>query len=262
MGHSFKLEQNQSNNKNKTDYSLFFMIFFVLVAIVCIIIYFVIQKNSNISVKKADNSKEYVYTVKKVKNANTESDDIVYDKIPAINLEGDIYDEINKKIMDNYNYILKRGPHDYKYEFNVSKKILSLVISSSYYDEDTTGKTDYQLNSTHFYTYNISLETGNLLTGSDLLKMYGIEEKQVETYLEAKFKGYYKDLINLDYFKENECDYKCYLKNRGITSSYSDGGKYYVDDGKLMLYKFYYKDSEYDEAQYFYDIPYKFLIKK
>ena len=68
MGHSFKLEQNQSNNKNKTDYSLFFMIFFVLVAIICIIIYFVIQKNSNISVKKADNSKEYVYTVKKVKN--------------------------------------------------------------------------------------------------------------------------------------------------------------------------------------------------
>lgn len=263
MGHSFKLEENQANsNKSKTDYSFLFMIFFIFIAIVCMIVYFAIQKNSSVSVKKQYNSKEYVYTVKKVKNENTESDEIVYEKIPAINLEGDIYDELNKRIIDNYNYILKRGPHDYKYKFSVSKNILSLVISSSYYDEDNTDKTDYQLSSTHFYTYNISLETGDLLTNSDLLKKFGITKKQVETYMEAKFTGYYNDLIKLGYFKESECDYKCYLKNRGISTSYSDGGKYYVDNGKLMLYKFYYKDSKYDEAQYFYDIPYKFLLKK
>ncbi len=256
MSHSFKLEDNIKNkSQKKFDYSLILMIFFILVSITCIIIYFYLNNRQNYQ-EKLIKDKDYIYTAHRYKNSYTESDSEVYDEIPSINLVGDTYKILNQEIEDKYLDIKTHIPYLYQYEYSQSKNILSLAIKYSYYENDSLYPTTY------FDTYNIDLETGKILTDNDLLKLYNISKKQIEVYLEAKFRGYYDEIVKSGYYTESECSYPCFLKNRGISTNYLDNISFYVDDGNLTLFKYYYKDSDYDEGGYFKDYSYKFLIKK
>ena len=263
MRHSFKLEDNVDKNKKaKTDYSLVFMIFFILVAVICIVVYFVINHSSTNSkkyIEKVDEDKAYVYTSKKIENTNNESDEVSYDKIPSINLEGQKYTQINNEIVNQYNKVVEQGIHNYEYDFNVSNHILSLIIKSTYYVNQNQENMQIK---TFFNTYNIDLKNDKVLSNEEILDLFNISEEQVNTYLKSKFVSYYNELIQYEYFKKSECNYQCFLNNRGITTDYTKDVHYYVEDGKLTLFKFYHIDSEYDEAQYFQDTTYQFLIKK
>lgn len=260
MKHSFKLEDNMDKNKKvKTDYSLFLMIFFILVAVICISVYFVMKHGKSDSkkyVNKIDENKGYVYTSERIKNEKSESGSIVYDKIPAINLQGSKYKQINNEIKNKYQEVIKNDPYFYEYHYNQSKNILSLVVKYSYYPQETI----YPV--TYFNTYNIDLVSGNILTDAQLLEMYDVTEKQLQTYLEAKFKKYYMDIVNNGYYTKKECNYSCFIKNRGISTNYLENISFYVDDGKLTLFKYYYRDSVYNEVEFFTDDTYQFLIKK
>lgn len=260
MRHSFKLEDNVDKNKKaKTDYSLVFMIFFILVAVICIVVYFVINHsstNSNKYIEKVDEDKAYVYTSKKIENTNNESDEVSYDKIPSINLEGQKYTQINNEIMNKYNEVIKDKVHIYDYNYNQSENILSLVVKYSYYSKDS------QYPITYFDTYNIDLKNDKVLSDEEIVDLFNITKEQVNTYLKSKFVNYYNELIQYEYFKKSECNYQCFLNNRGITTDYTKDVHYYVEDGRLTLFKFYHRDSKYDEAQYFQDTTYQFLIKK
>ena len=85
MGHSFKIRNNR-NPKNNLDYSLIAMIVFIIIAVVCCLISFImITSKLNKYVDKKNTDKEYIYTVKKEKNKGQEG---VYNKVPAINING------------------------------------------------------------------------------------------------------------------------------------------------------------------------------
>lgn len=110
MGHSFRLEDNiKKSKKTRMDYSLILMIFFILVAISCLVIYFVMaDQNTTTYMKKENTKKEYIYTQKKAENENSESGTIEYDRVPAINLKGSKYRQINNQILNSYEELVKK----------------------------------------------------------------------------------------------------------------------------------------------------------
>lgn len=258
MRHSFRLEDNNDSKKTRMDYSLILMVFFILMAVVCLIIYLVMKsQSSDNTIQKQDTSKSYVYTSKKIENENSESATTEYDKIPAINLKGKKYQQINNEILDNYNHLVKSSNHiHYGYQFNQSKNILSLMVNYTYYPAQVI----YPI--IHFDTYNIDLKSGKVLTDQELLKIYNVSEKQIQVYMEAKFKKYYSDIVKSGYYTKKQCNYDCFLKNRGISNDYLAETSFYVEDGKLTLFKYYYRDSVYNEIEFFKDDSYQFLIRE
>lgn len=253
MSDSFKLEDNynkkKSNNKNKI---VLIFVFCVIILCVLYFIFFYYQKN-NFGVEKIDTSKNYIYTVKKVENAFQEDS---YDLVPKINLKGEKYSSINEQIMDNYLTVSNNSDYDYSYEYSKSDNILSLKITYAYFKDNSIYPIRY------FKTFNIDLKNGKILSDEEILKMYGISKEKLNVFLEAKFRSYYKDLIKYKYYTEDECDYDCFLKLRGISSDYLDGISFYIEKGSLNLFKYYYTFSEYEEEQYFTDTTYKFIVKK
>lgn len=258
MRHSFRLEDNKNNKKTRMDYSLILMVFFILMAIVCLVLYFVmVNQSSDHMVQKLDTSKAYIYTVKKTENKNSESEEAVYDKVPSINLKGKKYQQLNNKILNQYSSLVKSNNYIYYgYQFDQSKNILSLLVTYTYYPDQVV----YPI--TNFDTYHIDLKSGKILTDQELLEMYHVSEKQIQVYLESKFKKYYSDLVHGGYYTKKQCNYDCFLKNRGISKDYLEATSLYVDDGKLTLFKYYYKDSVYHEIEFFKDDSYQFLIRE
>lgn len=259
MRHSFKLENNiQKSRKTRVDYSLILMVFFIIMAIICLIVYFIMENQSSKNyIDKMDIDKDYIYTLKKVKNENSESETVIYDKIPSINLAGGKYQQINNEILNQYNELVKSNNYIYYgYQFNQSKNILSLVVQYTYYPVQTV----YPI--IHFDTYNIDLESGKILTDQELLKIYHVSKKQLKVYMEAKFKKFYTDIVSSGYYTKKQCDYDCFLKNRGLSKNYLENISFYVEAGKLTLFKYYYRDSVYHEIEFFTDDSYQFLIKE
>ncbi len=258
MAHSFKLENNLKKNKKK-DNSLLYTIIFSVIAVISIVMYFIINsdKGQDSYIAKADASKDYVYTIKTVQNMHNESDEVGYDKVPSINLKGTQYDDINNEIMTQYEKLEAEGNYIYyQYQFNQSDDILSLVIKYMYYPIESI----YPI--INFTTYNIDLVTGEVLDDESLLKRYNVTSDQIKVYLKSTFQGYYDDIIKNNLYTKKECNYDCFLKNRGITTNYLEDISFYVDDGKLTLFKYFYRDSDYNEATYFEEPTYQFLIKK
>lgn len=258
MGHSFKLKNN-INKKDNMDYSLVAMIAFIFIAIICCAVSFLLMNNkSNLYVSKTDNNKDYIYTIKKEENKNQEDE---YNEVPTINLNG--YESVNNQILENYKKIITKPEYNYKYEYSQSKNILSLAISYSYYLLNSQNELDV-FPITYFDTYNIDLKTGKIITDEELLKKYSVSKSKLKTYMQAKFTNYYNELIKQKYFTKAECNYNCFLANRGITEDYLKNTSFYVEKGSLILLKFYYKGSyinDYREEEFFNEDDYKFLIK-
>ncbi len=253
MAHSFNLKDNL-NKKNKIDYSLIMMIVFIFIAVVCMIIYFIMSnQNNNKYIEKTNENKNYVFSAKKEKNTYQDG---THFRAPEINLKGEKYTKINKEISSLYKTIIKNVDSSFDYQYNVSKDILSLVVRYSYYPNTSDKQIIY------FKTYNIDLKNDKILKNSEILNMYNLTSKKIETFMEAKFKSYYTDLINQKYYTKKECDYECFLNNRGITKKYLNNISYYIDDGSLTLFKYYYRYSSYEEELYFTDDSFQFLIKK
>lgn len=260
MGHSFKIRNNR-NPKNNLDYSLIAMIVFIIIAVVCCLISFImITSKLNKYVDKKNTDKEYIYTVKKEKNKGQEG---VYNKVPTINING--YEEINKAILTTYNTIVKNNEeYNYKYKYSQSKNILSLAITYSYYPKNSQNELEL-LPKTYFDTYNIDLKTGSLIKDNELLSEFSVDEAKINSFLKSKFVNYYNELIGLKYFTKKECNYDCFLANRGITKDYIKDSSYYVEKGSLILLKFYYKGSyikDYKEEDFFNEDTYEFVIKE
>ena len=251
---SFK-KIEKKNNKDKTDYSFFIMIFFIVLFVVAIVLFFVLNETPKTEkyISKIDSSKDYVYTVKKEKN---ETQEATYNKVPAFNIGGSSIEKINKKINSDYEDIKKYVEYEYSYKFNQSDNLLSLLITYTYLPKEAT----YPV--TSYKSYNIDLEQGLILSNSDLLKMYDVTKAQLTSFIENKFKTYYNDLIEKKVYSESTCNYTCFLNNRGISSNYLRGVSLYVDNGELTVYKFYYKLSDYEgEESYFDDISYQISVK-
>ena len=245
---NFKIEETKKSSNNRSY--LILAIVLLVIAIGLIIYYFINNRNY---ISKKDNSKDYIYTVKKVKNQFQDNE---YMNVPTINLEGKVFDNLNKAILDGFEELTDSVEYDYNYEFSKSKNILSLMIEYGYFTEGS----DYP--ERVFETFNIDLRDGHFLTNDEILKKYRLTSKEVNNYLESKFNGFYKDLIAGDFYTEKECNYDCFLKNRGISSNYLENANYYIDNGSLTLFKYFKPYSAYEEEQYFYEENYQFVVKE
>lgn len=254
MSHEFALrEKNRKKKFFHTKKRNFFLIIFLV--LIFILAWMAFQATNYFGfVEKMDPNKEYVYTVKKLKNETQEE---TYDEVPAINILDDRVKKINQSILDIYEDATSHGEYDYQYEFNRSANILSLKISYAYYlNDDASEITRF------FHTYNIDLKTGKFISDVELLNMFGVTPKRLNEFLAIKFQSYYNELVNYGYYTSKSCDYECFLKNRGITSNYTDDIYLYVDHGSLVLFKFYYKVSKYAEESYFIDDSYQIMVKR
>lgn len=252
MSDSFKLEDQYRRKKRKKVINFKYLI---IVFIVIFLLYAIsaMVYHTFFYIEKKDKNKEYIYTLRK---DAVKFQDNVYSRVPYINLKGEKFDKINQTILANYEKIILQDDYDYDYDYSKSKNILSLKISYSYFNNNEDNPTRY------FKTYNINLNDGHIYTDKELLEKYHISEGRLNKFLETKFQSYYNDLVKYKYFSKNECDYKCYLKNRGISEDYIEDISLYVDNGSLVLYKFFKTYSEFEEEGYFTDVTYRFIIKK
>ncbi len=258
MGHSFKLSKNLDANKNKRmDYSLILMIVFIIVAIASMIICFVMlnKKEEVAYIDKKNAKKDYVYTVKKEVNITSDGEK---NSIPAINISNSKIDTINSKILTNYSNVSNSGEYTYNYDYSINdqKNILSLAVKYSYMPEGITKMITY------CDTYNVDLVTGDVITDDELLEKYDITKSKLKQFVQAKFEDYYRQLVKKKYYTEKECDYNCFLKNRGLNTNYLNGTSLYVKDNSLILFKYFFTVSKYHEEEFFKDNNYELVVKK
>jgi hypothetical protein len=238
---------NEMDNSKKIP--IIFSVSVILVIIVIVASY-VINNNSGYnydSIKKYSD-KELVYTI------NSEKTGVFFKEIPYVNIDGSLGKSVNEDI-DSYLY-------DYSdldkimvsYEYNINGRILSLVIKIVNYDVKNVPKVIFK-------TYNINLDDKVLLSDEDLLNIYNISNGDVDSIIENQFLKWYKDVQKKGYINEEECDYECFLKYREV-DDYMDGIAYYIDGGKLVVYKPFVFYSIFGEENYFKEDDFEIILSE
>jgi len=220
----------------------------VSVILLTIIIVYTFFRNSESGYKsiKVDTNKELVYTLKETR------DDVFYIKVPYININGSTIKSINEDIDSYLSEFIDTKMKISTYEYNINGKVLSLAIKTvDYYNED--------MPIVYFKTYNINLDTLELVSDEELLNAYDINFNDVNNAMEKQFKYWYKELKKEKYLTEEECDYECFLEYRGV-EDYMDNISYYIDEGKLVVFKPFSFYSVYKEEDYFKEDDFKFII--
>ena len=182
------------------------------------------KKDALQTIKETKN-KNLIYTVKERTVDGNKSE------VPIINIEGENIDKLNKDIENFVNKYYSNPTSIISYSYDVSDKILSLVVKVAYFD-----KVYYP----DFRTYNINLSDLSVLSDEDLLTKFNLTEEDVYFYNDVLNKGYYS----------GECDYNCFLYFRG-DKDYLDDIHYYIKNNKLYVYKAFNVYSIYDEEKYF-----------
>lgn len=213
-------------------------------------IFFVIQRNKNDNYNniKEDKSNYIVYT-KYQKKGKVYS---VY--VPYVNIDSPIAKSINEDIDLFVSEFINSKKAMIAYDYNINGIILSLVVKVVDYDTKYAPQP-------YFRTYNINLNTLELLADEALINYYGITEGDVEVAIENQFHKYYDKIVEKKFYNEKECNYKCFLKYRDV-ENYSDEVVYYIEDGNLIVYKPFVFYSVYGEEDYFKEKHFKFLIVK
>ena len=218
-----------------------------IILIVLVIVLSLGLKGTNTSLVKENSKKAFVYTIDSKKNGDYFID------VPYVNIKGTSIKSINEDINSYVENFIDKDMVRLSYEFEINGKVLSLVIMAADYDTE-------DVPSIYFKTYNISLDTRDLLNDEDLLSAYDFSYDDVNASIEKKFEAWYEELKE-EYFDEDECDYDCFLKYRDI-GSYINDVNYYVKDGNLIAYKPFVFYSIFGEDYYFKDTDYKFEINK
>lgn len=202
------------------------------------------------------NNKKYNYT----KLLENKKYDIVYskentekDKVPYINISGDLIQEINQEIDSLYEYYLVFSPDGFDYHYSVSDSILSIIITAHIVQPESS---HYDV---LFKSYNIELKKLKLLTDEEILKRFKITNEEMEYYLYNKFLNYYYDLIDKKYFTEEQYDFESFLENKNI-ADLLDNNYYYINNNHLELYKYFTIFSDYNEEEYFDENSFHFVV--
>lgn len=201
--------------------------------------------NVNYNSIKQDKGAYLVYT--KYSDTSTK-----YTKeIPYLNLKADVFKEVNKDILIFCDKYMKEKSI-ITYEYDINGIILSLVIKVI--NNDTTYAPE-----PYFRTYNINLEREEVIADDALLQFFGVTKSNVDYKIKRQFQTYYSDILKEKYYSENECNFNCFLKWRGV-SKYGDHVSYYVRDGKLIAFKTFIAHSIFGEEEYFSDKSFEFEI--
>lgn len=194
--------------------------------IVTLIVYGITKANSrNYNDKKIDKTKYLVYT-KETKEAEYYVQDI-----PYINIKGRSIEIINNDI-ETYLSNFEKNNVDIYYEYNINGVLLSLILIVEDHSKIESATITY------FRSYNININTLELLSNQSILNYFNITEQDVSNKLEKDLKDYYSNLVKKSIIKEKECNYDCFLKSRDIKSNYYiDNVEYFIRNGKLIVFK-------------------------
>ena len=186
--------------------------------------------------------------------------DIVYDKtstdkdkVPYININNSLINSINQEIDSKYQDYLLFSPNGFQYNYNVSGDILSLIIKAYVIHPEST---HYDI---IFSSYNINLREMKLLTNKEILDMYDISEEKMNYYLYNKFLNYYNDLLNKNYFTEEQCNFNSFLENKNVDDLLDDN-YFYINNKHLELYKYFNIYTEFNEENYFDEESFHFSV--
>ena len=221
--------------KKKSDGNVLKIILIVvLVVAIIFILYNYATKDDVFNKYKENKSKNIVYTYYKDENVN----------VPYINLKGLAAEKINETIVNKANDFLK-GDNKITYSFDINGKILSLAIQyEDHYDESKYVVFSYDV-------YNINFYENKVLSDEDILNIYNIKKSDVKPIVEAKFVEFYNELSSKGVYHD-ECDYSCFLYQRGITKdNYLTDSYYYIKNGDLYLLKAFKIYSPFREEEYF-----------
>ena len=233
--------------KNKPTWFLFFIIILVIVIIVCFSSFFLFPKEFNYHDLLKNKDKKIVYS----SNSN---DILENDKVPVINIDSPVINDINADIMDYYQNYLTKFTQGFLYKYCVSDHLLSiLIISQQRY-------VDAEHSDIYYRSYNIDLKNMTLLSDQDVFDIYKINEDTLRYFITYKFVDFYNDLIKQGYFTKEECDFSCFMESKNIVNVMDDNA-YYIEDGKLILYKPFNIYTDYGEEKYFSLDSFRFIVK-
>ena len=196
-----------------------------LLLIIALVYYGISKINSrDFNNKKIDKNKYVVYT------KETRQKDFYIQDIPFINLKGETIEVINDDI-NNYLEPFNKDNIEVSYEYSVNGIILSVVLKV----EDHSKLENASI--TYYRSYNINTENMELLSNPKILSYFDITEQEVNSIIEYNLKDYYNNLVKDKIINKSECNYNCFLNNRGINTNYIDNIAYYIRDGKLIVFK-------------------------
>ena len=218
----------------------------VVLIVIIILFAFNNKKTINYKIEKENNNEEIVYTV------NTYENGIFHKYTPYINIKGSIITSINEDINSFVEDFADQDMVIISYEYNVNGKVLSLALKAVDYNTLDVPKA-------YFRTYNVNLETKELVSDAELLNSYNVTVTDVNKAIERQFANWYKDEIKESYLDADECDYECFLEYREV-DDYMDNISYYVDNGKLIVFKPFSFYSVFNEEDYFKEEDFKFVI--
>ena len=219
----------------------------VILTIVLIGYVFFAQRSSeNYKDIKQYKNEYLIYT--KYQDKNT-----TYSKeVPYVNLKANVFKKVNEDITLFCQDYINSKKSVISYEYDINGIILSLVVKVI--NNDTTYAPE-----PYFRTYNINLETQEVIADDALLQFFNVNKTTVENKIKRQFQNYYSDLIKEKYYTTSECSYDCFLKWRGV-DKYLDYVSYYVREGNLIAYKSFIAYSMFGEEEYFEDEDYEFEI--
>jgi len=218
------------------------------IAVIIFLLLFVYMQKSSENYKniKIDKNKYLVYSIVEDKKSD-------YPKyVPYVNIKGNYVKEVNKDIDSFTKDILKRNKSIVTYEYDINGIILSLVVKILDNEVSYSPKI-------YFRTYNINLNTMELISDQSLLDFFKINEKGVSDAIENKFRLYYEELVKEKYYQPQECNYECFLGYKDV-DSYTSNVNYYVKNGNLIAYKPFVFYSIFGDEEYFDEDDFEFLL--
>lgn len=146
-----------------------------------------LQTKDNYSVKKLEKEKEIVYTGYK-KEEKTDNYEINVN-LPYINIENEVIKDFNKEVSSVFEAkseeVLKSTEQNViytvKYEANIENNILSVIIYSNLKQGVSAQRVIIQ-------TFNFDLENNKKLTLENLLKIYDLNNKEVQNKIDEDIK--------------------------------------------------------------------------
>ena len=195
----------------------------VVIFIIVMISYFLFDRNTNnFNNLKEDQSKDLVYTESETQYG------YYYQYKPYVNIKGELGYVINNDI-ETYMSNFHSSNIGVTYDADLSGKVLSIILKVEDYSFVEGAAILY------FRSYNINLDTEEILSNEALFSYFDLTTKDVEGILNYQIEQYYY-LLSQEGKVDGRCDYDCFLESRDFTSGIDDV-EFYVKDGKLIAYK-------------------------
>ncbi len=239
-------EVNTGSNKktSKKNKNISIIVAIVLFLIISIIIFYFFQgKKTSYSNYIIDKSKDLVFTYREINTGR------FYKQIPHINLS---FNGLNEDIDLFVSDYLNNDDNIINYKYNISNNILSLIIRIISFNSEKA-----PIN--YFKSYNIDLNHVKVIDDKELLNYFKISNELVLEKIQGQFKDYYYDLVVKGKIDEEKCNLDCFIGRRGFMG-YMQDLSYYVDNGKLVIYKPFIINSSVWEYEYFKDEDFSFNI--